>query len=52
MAATLRAILAEQGLKGLYRGLSINYLKVAPSTAVGFTIYDSILQAGGGGSSL
>jgi hypothetical protein len=25
---------------GLFRGLSINYLKVVPSTAIGFTVYD------------
>jgi solute carrier family 25 protein 16 len=25
---------------GMFRGLSINYLKVVPSTAIGFTVYD------------
>ena len=27
--------------KGLYAGLSLNYLKVVPSTAVGFAVYDT-----------
>lgn len=25
---------------GMFRGLSLNYIKVIPSTAIGFTIYD------------
>jgi solute carrier family 25 protein 16 len=31
-------------LKGLFRGLSLNYIKVVPSTAIGFTIYDAMKQ--------
>lgn len=40
MAATLRAILSEGGWRSLFRGLSINYLKVVPSTAIGFSLYE------------
>ncbi len=41
MAQTTRLILAEPGgWRGLFRGLSINYMKVVPSTAIGFTVYD------------
>lgn len=39
---TLGEIVREQGIKGLFRGLSINYMKVVPSTAIGFTVYDSL----------
>jgi solute carrier family 25 protein 16 len=41
MRDTLRRVAAEGGLaRGLYRGLSLNYVKVVPSTAVGFAVYD------------
>jgi solute carrier family 25 protein 16 len=26
----------------IFRGLSLNYLKVVPSTAIGFTVYDGL----------
>ena len=32
----------QQGLKALFAGLSINYMKVVPSTAIGFTLYDTM----------
>ena len=38
----LRVIAAQQGTKALFAGLSLNYLKVVPSTAIGFTIYDAL----------
>ncbi|PKI62044.1 hypothetical protein CRG98_017417 [Punica granatum] len=37
---TLAMIVEKQGWKQLFSGLSINYLKVVPSVAIGFTIYD------------
>ena len=41
MGDTLRRVAAEGGLaRGLYRGLSLNFVKVVPSTAVGFAVYD------------
>ncbi|EFJ47913.1 hypothetical protein VOLCADRAFT_44344, partial [Volvox carteri f. nagariensis] len=33
-------IVRQEGLRGLFRGLSLNYVKVVPSTAIGFTVYD------------
>lgn len=33
---------SQQGLKALFAGLSINYMKVVPSTAIGFTLYDTM----------
>ncbi|KAK9705367.1 hypothetical protein RND81_07G051400 [Saponaria officinalis] len=35
-------IAREQGWKQLFSGLSLNYLKVVPSVAIGFTVYDSM----------
>lgn len=28
--------------QGLFRGVSINYIKAVPSTAIGFTVYDQL----------
>lgn len=40
----LRMIIKQQGPKALFAGLSLNYIKVVPSTAIGFTIYDALKQ--------
>ncbi|KAF8406915.1 hypothetical protein HHK36_006036 [Tetracentron sinense] len=37
---SLVMIVQKQGWKQLFSGLSINYLKVVPSVAIGFTVYD------------
>ncbi|XP_039142852.1 mitochondrial carrier protein CoAc2 [Dioscorea cayenensis subsp. rotundata] len=34
------SIVQNQGWRQLFSGLSINYLKVVPSVAIGFTVYD------------
>ncbi|VAI57667.1 unnamed protein product [Triticum turgidum subsp. durum] len=39
---SLVMIAKYQGWKQLFSGLSINYLKVVPSVAIGFTVYDSM----------
>lgn len=39
---TLLRIARKQGGKQLFSGLSINYLKVVPSVAIGFTVYDVV----------
>ncbi|KAF6157216.1 hypothetical protein GIB67_041677 [Kingdonia uniflora] len=36
----LTSIIRNQGSKQLFAGLSINYLKIVPSVAIGFTAYD------------
>ena len=40
----LRLIVQQQGPRALFAGLSLNYIKVVPSTAIGFTIYDALKQ--------
>ncbi|KAG1335355.1 mitochondrial substrate carrier family protein P [Cocos nucifera] len=37
---SLVTIVKNQGWRQLFSGLSINYLKVVPSVAIGFTVYD------------
>ncbi|XP_077210585.1 mitochondrial substrate carrier family protein isoform X2 [Tasmannia lanceolata] len=36
----LTTIVRTQGWKQLFAGLSINYVKIVPSVAIGFTVYD------------
>ncbi|RAL52864.1 hypothetical protein DM860_007632 [Cuscuta australis] len=38
----LTVIVREQGWRQLFAGLSINYIKVVPSVAIGFTAYDAM----------
>ncbi|XP_057493620.1 mitochondrial carrier protein CoAc2 [Actinidia eriantha] len=42
---SLVMIVQRQGWKQLFSGLSINYLKVVPSVAIGFTVYDVMKSA-------
>lgn len=38
-------VISKLGVRrGLYAGLSINYLKVVPSTAIGFAVYDTMKE--------
>ena len=46
MFLTLKFIYLENGIvKGLYRGLSINYIRAMPMVAVSFTSYELLKQA-------
>lgn len=38
----LVSILRAEGPRGLFRGVCINWIKVVPSTAIGFTVYDQL----------
>lgn len=40
MVTVTLELLATQGWKGLFQGISLNYAKAVPATAVGFTVYD------------
>lgn len=43
--STFVTVYTEDGIKcGLYRGLSINYLRVCPQIAVMFTVYELTKQ--------
>lgn len=46
MVSTLRHIYQENGVvRGLYRGMSINYLRAIPMVAVSFSTYELLKQA-------
>lgn len=40
MGGAIKMILAEEGVKGLYKGLTPNLLKVAPSMAASWLSYE------------
>lgn len=45
MVKTLNLIYQENGVvKGLYRGMSINYLRAIPMVAVSFSTYELMKQ--------
>lgn len=46
MVKTLVLIYKENGVfRGLYRGMSINYLRAMPMVAVSFSVYELMKQA-------
>jgi solute carrier family 25 (mitochondrial carrier protein), member 16 len=45
MVKTLKLIYQENGVvKGLYRGMSINYMRAIPMVAVSFSTYELMKQ--------
>lgn len=45
MLSTIKMIYVEDGIvKGLYRGMSINFLRAIPFMAVGFAVYEVTKQ--------
>ena len=40
--ATMRQIVTEEGVKGLYRGMIPNYYKVIPAVSVSFMVYEQM----------
>ena len=43
--STVRAVLAREGVRGLYKGLGPNLLRVAPASATTFAVYEGVLAA-------
>ena len=42
MIDTLRTISQEEGLRGLYRGILPNFLKVIPAVSIGYVVYEQM----------
>lgn len=42
MVQTFRSVWQKEGLRGLYRGLIPNFLKVAPAVSVAYVMYEQI----------
>lgn len=43
--AAFRSIVASEGVFGLWRGISINYIKATPTVAIAFTTYEIVSTA-------
>jgi Mitochondrial carrier protein len=41
----VRYILRMEGVAGLYRGVSLNFIKTAPAMSISFTLYDRFRNA-------
>ncbi len=44
MTETLRTLVQDEGLVGLYRGLLPNFLKVIPAVSIGYVMYEQVKQ--------
>ena len=42
MAETIQLISRTEGLRGLYRGILPNFLKVIPSVSIGYLVYEKL----------
>lgn len=40
--SAIRTILEREGIRGLFRGISINYVRVGPQVAISFTTYEAV----------
>eukprot|EP00002_Diphylleia_rotans_P024017 TRINITY_DN4733_c0_g1_i1.p1 TRINITY_DN4733_c0_g1~~TRINITY_DN4733_c0_g1_i1.p1 ORF type:complete len:230 (-),score=31.24 TRINITY_DN4733_c0_g1_i1:411-1100(-) len=40
----ISTILRTEGIKGMFRGLTLNYLRVAPAVTISFTVYEHMKQ--------
>lgn len=45
MSAVFRTILATEGPAGLYRGITPNFMKVAPAVSISYVVYEHCRQA-------
>ncbi|XP_051162995.1 calcium-binding mitochondrial carrier protein SCaMC-2-A isoform X2 [Leptopilina boulardi] len=45
MLGVIRDILHREGVRGLYRGLTPNFLKVAPAVSTSYVVYEHVRQA-------
>ncbi|XP_003938906.2 mitochondrial adenyl nucleotide antiporter SLC25A23 isoform X6 [Saimiri boliviensis] len=45
MLALLRHILSQEGMRGLYRGIAPNFMKVIPAVSISYVVYENMKQA-------
>lgn len=45
MTSLLRTIVQEEGIQGLYRGITPNFMKVAPAVGISYVVYERCRQA-------
>lgn len=45
MSGMFKEILLKDGFQGLYRGLTPNFMKVAPAVSISYAVYEQIRKA-------
>ncbi|XP_006170309.1 calcium-binding mitochondrial carrier protein SCaMC-3 isoform X2 [Tupaia chinensis] len=45
MLGLLRHILSQEGIRGLYRGIAPNFMKVIPAVSISYVVYENMKQA-------
>lgn len=45
MVGLFRHIIAKEGAVGLYRGITPNFMKVAPAVSISYVVYEKCRQA-------
>lgn len=45
MMGQLRHILCQEGVWGLYRGITPNFMKVIPAVSISYVVYENMKQA-------
>ncbi|XP_038063947.1 calcium-binding mitochondrial carrier protein SCaMC-2-like isoform X2 [Patiria miniata] len=44
MVSLFRDIYRQEGVRGLYRGIAPNFMKVAPAVSIGYVVYENVRQ--------
>lgn len=44
MVGLFRRILSKEGLPGLYRGITPNFMKVLPAVGISYVVYENMKQ--------
>jgi solute carrier family 25 phosphate transporter 23/24/25/41 len=45
MVAVFKAVVKSEGVRGLYRGIVPNFMKVAPAVSISYVVYEKMSQA-------
>lgn len=45
MLGLLHHILSQEGVRGLYRGIAPNFMKVIPAVSISYVVYENMKQA-------
>jgi solute carrier family 25 phosphate transporter 23/24/25/41 len=45
MTGLFRTIIAKEGFFGLYRGITPNFMKVAPAVSISYVVYENTRRA-------
>jgi len=44
MASLFQGIISAEGIRGLYRGIAPNFMKVLPAVSISYVVYEKMKQ--------